>query len=711
MKLFLLFVILVGVSHHASGLEVYEGAESVLLPCYLHDLPEDPVVVWSRNDLNPTTIYRHQERAKSHVPNQRFISRTSMSPDALETGNFNLTLNKPQVWDSGIYTCSILSDGLKVEERQVELQVKVPYTFPAEAWVLLILVIAVALGLSIHLWLNFIPVSKVELKEGMSSVVLPFKTIIKLPVGTTVEWSRSEPEPMKVHVYESSDLPVKQDQMYRDRTEMETDRLKHGDLSLTLRNPCYRDRGTYICTVHKDSKILTQKVVRLWVKDVLVEMEEWSTSVTLPFKTTRELPEGSTIEWKRIKPQPMVVHVYENDRDQTDEQDEYYRNRTKMNDNPLESKDLSLTLTKPGLSDRGTYVCTVSHDGDILTQRAVVCRIKEVLVEVKEWEKSLKLPFKTTHTLPEGSAIEWKRTEPKPMVVHVYENGKDKPEKQNEQYRGRTKMNDNPLQSKDLSLTLTKPGLIDRGTYVCTVSKDGDILTQRAVVCWAHVFSDVVVEVNESSKSVILPFKTTRHLPSHVRIEWKHIEPEPMVVHVHEDGRDKPEEQNERYRGRTTMNIDPLQSKDLSVKLHEPALSDGGTYICTVSHDEKLLLQRTVLCRFKAITVVVQEWSESVTLPFKTTHELPENIEIIWKRTEPEPMIVHVYKNGRNHPQAQNAYYRSRTNMDRNPLQSKDLSLTLTKPGLSDRGTYVCTVSHDGDILIQRAVLCHIKGV
>lgn len=127
--------------------------------------------------------------------------------------------------------------------------------------------------------------------------------------------------------------------------------------------------------------LLLLSVLMLWfvvlsVAKEEVKVGEWAESVTLPFKTTVQLPDDATVEWKRSEPITMIVHVYENGRGQPDKQEEYYRGRTEMSNNPLQSKDLSMTLYNSGYSDRGTYICTVYRDGDILAQKIVICSVQ-----------------------------------------------------------------------------------------------------------------------------------------------------------------------------------------------------------------------------------------------------------------------------------------------------------------------------------------------
>uniref|UniRef100_A0A3P8QWR0 Ig-like domain-containing protein n=1 Tax=Astatotilapia calliptera TaxID=8154 RepID=A0A3P8QWR0_ASTCA len=99
------------VSQHASGVEVYEGVESVLLPCRIQadDSRSATELLWHCDEFkNPRVHVRLLSGDNLHDQNVRYAGRTSMRADALQTGDLSLTLRNPTVSDSGTYTCITL---------------------------------------------------------------------------------------------------------------------------------------------------------------------------------------------------------------------------------------------------------------------------------------------------------------------------------------------------------------------------------------------------------------------------------------------------------------------------------------------------------------------------------------------------------------------------------------------------------------------------
>uniref|UniRef100_A0A672YKX4 Immunoglobulin V-set domain-containing protein n=1 Tax=Sphaeramia orbicularis TaxID=375764 RepID=A0A672YKX4_9TELE len=111
-------------------------------------------------------------------------------------------------------------------------------------------------------------VQQVEVVSGEEPVLLPWKTTFHIEDVSQVTMEWMDGSYRKVHVYEDgSDRTDEQDSMYRNRTEMNEDPLRAGDLSLTLKHPTVWDTNIYICVVYdRDNQILMKKEVHLKVK-------------------------------------------------------------------------------------------------------------------------------------------------------------------------------------------------------------------------------------------------------------------------------------------------------------------------------------------------------------------------------------------------------------------------------------------------------------
>ncbi|XP_014835664.1 PREDICTED: uncharacterized protein LOC106913621, partial [Poecilia mexicana] len=202
-------------------------------------------------------------------------------------------------------------------------------------------------------------------------------------------------------------------------------------------------------------------------------------SVLLPCRTTESLDGDVRVEWTDRN--NWKVHVYQNGSDQPGEQDQFYRTRTKMDENLVENKDLSLTLSWPTYGDMNLYTCRVSsRKGDVLMEKDVWLWVKAQQVEVESGEESVLLPWRTREDLDGDVRVEW--TDDRDRTVHVYQNGSDQLGDQDQRYRTRTRMDENLLENKNLSLTLRRPTGGDGGTYTCRVSNmKGDVLMKKQV--------------------------------------------------------------------------------------------------------------------------------------------------------------------------------------------------------------------------------------
>lgn len=98
---------------------------------------------------------------------------------------------------------------------------------------------------------------------------------------------------------------------------------------------------------------------------------------------------------------------------------------------------------------------------------------------MEEGAESVQLPFKTTN-LPEDAKVEWKDRYSR--KVHVYHNASDQPEEQDEDYRDKTEMNKDLLETGELSLTLKTPTQGNIGRYTCYIRRKGDMIRSKTVM-------------------------------------------------------------------------------------------------------------------------------------------------------------------------------------------------------------------------------------
>ncbi|XP_023201838.1 uncharacterized protein LOC111610930 isoform X2 [Xiphophorus maculatus] len=690
MMMMMMMMVLLLVSQHAlcGVVEVTVGSQSVLLPCHYSGIvPEEPVVTWTTGDVGPACVHLRREQDDLRTQHERYRGRTRMAPGALDSGDFSLTLSDPRSAD---------------QDDQVE----------------------------------------VKTVEGADSVVLPCRMPPDLPGDSRVEWTRSEPEPLLVHVFQNTSRPgTRQDDLYCSRTHMKQDLLRTGDLSLTLRFPTAWDRGRYVCTVYRGEDVLSRAVVLqhvteqfplqakvLLVLPVLllaalfasgallyyfrhyilsvytVKVDAGAESVLLPCKSRVRLPEDAKVDWRTST--NLKVHVYLQGCDRSEEQHRAYRNRTRINQDPLKTGDLSLTLQRPLDVDGDTYTCIVcSGEGHILLKKDVKLRVRVPQVEVEPGAESVLLPCRTTENLDGAVKVEWR--DRFNWTVHVYQDGSDQPADQHRLYRTRTKMDENPLRTGDLSLTLRWPSDGDSNTFTCSASnRKGEKLMEKQVKLQVTVPQ---VEVEPGVESVLLPCRTRKNLPGDVRVEWR--DRDDKTVHVYQNGSDQPGEQNRSYRTRTKMEEDPLRTGDLSLTLRRPTDEDSNIYTCSVSKgDGDILMKKQVKLQVKVCQVEVKEGAESVLLPFRTTPDLPGDATVVWGRIDPEPkMIVHMYYSSSDQPDDQDEYFSTRTKMADNLLTSGDLSLTLRRPTVRDSGQYESCIE-SGQIWRKKKVLLKVKG-
>ncbi|XP_061566116.1 butyrophilin-like protein 2 [Cololabis saira] len=107
------------------------------------------------------------------------------------------------------------------------------------------------------------------------------------------------------------------------------------------------------------------------------------------------------------------------------------------------------------------------------------------------------------------------------------------------------------------------------------------------------------VQVIDGEESVQLPCQVNISVSKDSTVVRSREELKYSIVHIRQQTRDDLMEQNKRYRNRTSMKMDALQTGDLSLTLRNPTISDGETYTCIVRRFGEELSRINVLLEVK----------------------------------------------------------------------------------------------------------------
>lgn len=80
-----------------------------------------------------------------------------------------------------------------------------------------------------------------------------------------------------------------------------------------------------------------------------------------------------------------------------------------------------------------SFLYNTEKPAAVWTAHVVFVVVSVCQVEEEEGVESVKLPFKTTENLPEDAKVQWKVSGDR--MVHVFKNGSDQPEEQDQFYR------------------------------------------------------------------------------------------------------------------------------------------------------------------------------------------------------------------------------------------------------------------------------------
>uniref|UniRef100_A0A671TTA6 Ig-like domain-containing protein n=1 Tax=Sparus aurata TaxID=8175 RepID=A0A671TTA6_SPAAU len=90
------------------------------------------------------------------------------------------------------------------------------------------------------------------------------------------------------------------------------------------------------------------------------------------------------------------------------------------------------------------------------------------------------------------------------------------------------------------------------------------------------------VELYVGEEFVLLPCEFHTFDMDGPSVVWSCFDLNPSTIHKSQQEGDELGDQNQLYRGRTSMMADALESGDLNLKLTKLCLSDSGNYTCSV---------------------------------------------------------------------------------------------------------------------------------
>ncbi|XP_048119623.1 butyrophilin-like protein 1 [Alosa alosa] len=216
--------------------------------------------------------------------------------------------------------------------------------------------------------------------------------------------------------------------------------------------------------------------------------------------------------------------------------------------------------------------------------------------------------------------------------------------------------------------------------------------------------------------SVLLPCSVETPLPlEELEVEWRRTDSD-VLVHLFQEGEERPESQDYAYRGRGHFSPDKIAQGDYSLLLENITSSDMGLYRCVVYTD---LDSSEISCEIKNVDFLVVHGvhhagfvyaGEEVVLHcFVDSHIPPEKLEeVSWKRTDNE-MLVLLYQHGEVLSDSSHERYKGRAEFFLSEIPKGNFSLRLKDVRTEDKGEFTC-VAHSGNILGNTTVVVPSLG-
>ncbi|KAM9670838.1 HERV-H LTR-associating protein 2 isoform 2-T20 [Dama dama] len=308
--------------------------EDVILPCSFESGP-NVVIHWKNRDTNIYSYYKDRDQLETQDP--RYVNRLSLFPGEIYNGNASLCFRRLTIYDEGIYICYV-ETSLGTITKRVVLQV-----------------------------VDFVtPVMEYEKKTTNSFLICTVFSVFPYP---NIKWK------------------VDNNTTISDKKERKEDD-PFGPFHVNSRVNITGSNSSYQCAI--ENPLLKQTWTGRWtMKDVLHKME--SENVLLSCKPENNFSppnQDFTVTWSRVENgSSLLLACFKNSSQET----LISQPQISWKEEPINSRDFSLTLKDLRLSDSGEYLCNItSNESTSLTmqtlhvasQRATAGMIVPVLVAV-----------------------------------------------------------------------------------------------------------------------------------------------------------------------------------------------------------------------------------------------------------------------------------------------------------------------------------------